>query len=291
MYIASLLAVIASAAMTVGLYFMKRQAERLPSLDGGWRLTAWWAFVQDPLWVLGLLLQIVGYGLYLAALRDAPLSVVHTALNGGVALFVLMAVVGLGERLRPFEWLGVCCVTAGLLALGLTLADNAPSSAVAHGTAPLSLVLVILSVLALMFDPAPGRAIGLSIASGLVLGLSAVFAKSLAGADSLAAALWSRDLLLTLVANIAGFALMQGALQTGRGVVVVPIFSTLSNIVPIVAGILLYGEWGPASGASVLLRPVAFVLAIGGAALLAGFGERQTVSTTPAPQLGDARSR
>jgi hypothetical protein len=79
----NVLAALASAALTVGLYFMKRQAEHLPSLGGGWRPSAWWAFVHDPWWVAGVLLQIVSYAMYLAALRGAPLSVVHTALNAG----------------------------------------------------------------------------------------------------------------------------------------------------------------------------------------------------------------
>lgn len=285
MYFAVLLAVVSSVAFSVGFYFMKRQAERLPALGGGWRPAAWRAFVRDPLWLLGVALQTGGYGLYLTALRAAPLSVVHTALSGGVALFVLLAVVGLGERLRASEWLGVLCVIAGLIVLGLSLADSPAPNAVARGTVTFSLVLIGLAVAALAGDPAPGRAIGLSIACGLALGLASVFAKSLAAAESLAAALWSHDLLLTLVANLVGFALMQAALQVGRGVVVVPIFSTLSNVVPVVGGIVLYGEWMPRAGAAAILRPLAFLLAIGGAALLAGVAEQ------PTRQLEQARSR
>jgi drug/metabolite transporter (DMT)-like permease len=275
MYVASTLAVMASVAMTVGLYLMKQQAERLPPLLGGWRLPAWWGFVRDPWWLLGALLQVIGFALYFAALRGAPLSVVHTAMNGGVALFVLMAVVGLGERPRPFEWVGVGCVSAGLIALGVSLADNPPASAVAHGTLPFSVVLVVLSVVALATGPHPGSGIGLSIASGLMFGLADVFAKGLAGAESFAAAMWSYNLELTVAANLIGFALMQAAMQVGRGVVVVPIFSTLSNVVPIIGGLLVYREWETA-GASAGLRPLAFVLAIGGAALLAVFGEQAT---------------
>jgi hypothetical protein len=121
--------------------------------------------------------------------------------------------------------------------------------------------------------------------------LASVFAKALAGADSFAAALWSRDLFLTLGTNMAGFALMQGALQSGRGVVVVPIFSTLSNVVPIVAGMLVYGEYVQEHGPPAVLRPLAFVLAIGGTALLAGFGQRAAQGALPARQLEEARSR
>ena len=287
MYVAPLLAVVASTALTVGLYFMKRQAERLPSLDGGWRPAAWWAFARDPLWVLGVALQVVGYGLYLVALRAAPLSVVHTALTAGVALFVLLAVVGLGERVRPLEWLGVGCVVLGLIVLGASLGGDAPPSSVASGTGSFASVVAVLTVLALAIDPAPGRPIGLSIATGLTLGLASVFAKALASADSLAAALYSRHFVLTLGTNIVGFVLMQGALQAGRGVVVVPIFSTLSNVVPIIGGILLYGEWAAEHGAAAVLRVLAFVFAIGGAAVLAGCSEQQAATR----QLEEAKSR
>jgi uncharacterized membrane protein len=273
MYGATLLAILASSSLTVGLYLMKREADRLPSLEGGWRLAAWWAFVRDPWWMLGLGLQIAGYGLYLTALRGAPLSVVHTALNAGIAFFVLLSVAGLGERLRPIEWLGVAAVTAGLVALSASLSGESAGASVARGSLPFSLALVTLSVLALAIDPAPRRAVGLSVASGFTLGLGGVYAKALANADSFSAAAGSLDLLLTLGANMIGFALMQGALQAGRGVVVVPVFSTLSNLVPIVGGIVVYGETLPDQGPAVVLRPLAFVLALGGAALLAGLSE------------------
>ena len=291
MYTATLLAVLASTALTVGLYFLKREAERLPSLRGGWRIAAWWAFARDPWWVFGVALQTAGYGLYLLALRGAPLAVVHTALNGGVAFFVVLAVVGLGEHVRPLEWLGVAAVTAGLVALSVSLSGDTVGSVVAQAIVPFSAALVGLSLLALLVDPTPHRAAGLSVASGLMLGLASVYAKALANAESLAAAVGSIDLVLTLAANVVGFALMQAALQAGRGVVVVPVFSTLSNLVPIVVGIVVYGERLPVHGAAAVLRPLAFALALGGAALLAGFGEP---SVPPLPEPGahvDPRSR
>src|SRR5262249_2105189 len=153
-----LLAVVASSALSTGLYVMKRQAERLPSLQGGWRWAAWWAFICDPLWLLGVALQVCGYGLYLTALRGAALSVVHTALNGGIVLFVLLAVAGLGERVRPVEWLGVSCVVLGLIALGVSLTADAPPNASVHGILLFAVAVVGLAVLGLALDASPGRA-------------------------------------------------------------------------------------------------------------------------------------
>ncbi len=273
MHYATLVAILASTSLSVGLYVLKRQAERLPSLQGGWRLSAWWAFIRDPLWLFGVALETGGYGLYLLALRAAPLSVVHTAMNGGIALFAVLAVVGLGERVRPLEWLGVSTVTAGLVALGASLSNAGPGDTVGHGIFLFSFALVALAGIALVADRSPRRPIGLSVSSGLAFGLGSVYAKGLANAESLAAAVGSVDLLLTLAANLIGFVVMQAALQAGRGVVVVPIFSTLSNLVPIIGGIVVYGESLPAHGPAAILRPLAFALAVGGAVLLAGFGE------------------
>jgi len=147
---------------------------------------------------------------------------------------------------------------------------------------------VVLAVLAVLVDPATTRAVGLSVSSGLLLGLASVYAKSLAIAPTFAAALSSLYFPLTLAANIVGFVLMQAALQAGRGVVVMPLFSTLSNLVPIVGGIMVFGEALPQQGFGAVLRPLAFVLALLGAALLAGFGERDALesraaSFTPMP--------
>ncbi len=292
MYHASVLAILASTSLTVGLYFMKREAERLPSLDGGWRLAAWLAFVRNPWWMLGLLLQIVGYALYLIALGAAPLSIVHTALNGGIALFVVLAVFGLGEQVRPAEWLGITVVTASLIVLSISLSATPSAGGVPHGILPFSLALLLLSGLAVLIDPAPRRAIGLSVASGLMLGLGSVYAKGLADASSFTAAVESAYLALTVAANLVGFVLMQAAFQAGRGVVVMPLFSALSNLVPIIGGIVIFDESLPRHGAAAVLRPLAFTLAIVGAGLLAGFGEQPAGhSGPPASQAEEVRSR
>ncbi|HXQ20591.1 MAG TPA: hypothetical protein VN812_02880 [Candidatus Acidoferrales bacterium] len=292
MYVASAQAILASVALTVGLYFMKREAERLPSLDGGWRLGVWLAFIRNRWWILGLVLQIGGFALYLAALSAAPLSIVHTVMNGGIALFVVLAVFGLGERVRPAEWLGVSVITVSLIVLSISLSAAPAASGVAHGILPFSLALFLLSVLAIVIDPAPRRAIGLSVASGLLLGLGSVYAKGLTAAPSLLEAVKSAYLPLTMVANLAGFMLMQGAFQAGRGVVVMPLFSALSNLVPIIGGLVVFNESLPSHGVAAVLRPLAFALAIAGAGLLAGFGERPaTYAGTPAPQAEEIRSR
>ncbi|MFQ5666234.1 MAG: DMT family transporter [Candidatus Binatia bacterium] len=289
MYVGLVFAVFASTALTVGLYLMKRRVERLPSLGNGWRWAAWWAFIRDPWWMAGLILQIAGYGLYVLALHAAPLSIVHTVLTGGIVLFVILAVVGLGEHLRSMEWAGVCSITVALLVLSFSLPQAPAGPSVAHGMMPFSVVLLALAGLALGVGQGAARTVGLSLASGFMLGLASVYAKGFASAPSLRAGIESVYLFLSMGTNLLGFVLLQTAFQTGRGVVVMPLFSALSNLVPIVGGILVFGESLPSHGAAAVTRPAAFALAILGGALLAGVGERS--ATTPASQIERASWR
>jgi len=289
MQFGTLLAVASSAVLTLGLYLMKRQAERLPLLGGGWRLTAWAAFLRDPVWLGGLTLQIVGYGLYFIALRYAPLSVVHTALNGGIVLFVILSVLGLGEEPQALEWLGVALIVASLIALSASLSSAPAAPGPAREVGLFSAAVLAFAALAWLADRRPGRMVSLSVASGLLLGLASVYAKGLANNVSPTSAAAIGYLLLMSGANIVGFALMQAALQVGPGVVAMPLFSALSNLVPIVGGILVFGETAP-SGAPHILRPIAFALTLVGGALLAGFGERGG-TLSHVPQAERARSR
>lgn len=265
------IAVAASASMSTGAFLMKRQIDRLAAPNGERRAVPWSAVLRDPRWQLGVALQPVGYGLYILALQRAPLSVVHVMLSGGVVLFVFLAVFGLGERARPLEWAGVFLIIVALLVLGAAAVD-APLSSGAHGLPAFSLGVLALAALAFLVDRSPRRPLGLSVASSLVLGLGSVFAKTLTSEPSLVAALQSSALVATAAANVVGFALMQTALAAGRGVVVMPVLSGLSNLVPIVAAVVVFGESMPSHGADAVLRPLAFGLTILGAGLLGGFG-------------------
>ncbi len=254
--------------MSVGLYYMKREAEGLPPIRGGLSAKAWAAFARNRWWVFGVALQTFAYGVYILALRWAPLSIVHTAMDGGIAVFVLMAVIGLGERLRGVEWVGVVAVTIGLVLLGSTLEEHASAPAAGLSITFFSVLSIGISVFAVWGDRRPRREIGWAVAAGVLLGLAGLFAKQLSAVDSFAEAL-AGPLWTTLLTNAAGFAAMQATLQGGRGVVVVPIFSVISNIVPIAGGAMVFGEPLIGSGRFGFVRPVSMLLALTGAALLA----------------------
>lgn len=278
------LSALASAALSLGLYVMKIRAAVLPSLGAGFRWQAWSVFVRDPGWLSGLGLQTLGYALYFYVLRFAPLSLVHAALTGGLVLFLLLSVFLRGERAGVREWAGALAITVGLVCLGLSLDDEGSWRPTQADLWLFSATCVAFAALAVAADRTPARSIGTSIAAGLVLGLAAVFAKLLATAASITEALKSSALWLTLGTNIGGFALMQAALQNGRGIVVVPIFAVLSDMVPIAAGLAIFHEGLPDDTARATLRLLAFALGLGGTAALATATEAHDELKLPSPR-------
>lgn len=83
---------------------------------------------------------------------------------------------------------------------------------------------------------------------------------------------WISDLpwLLGLLVATAGFVLLQNSFHWARGIIAMPLSSALSNLVPIVGGIVAFGEKLPSDTASALLRVGTFVLTILASLLVAG---------------------
>jgi drug/metabolite transporter (DMT)-like permease len=239
-------------------------------------------YASDPLWLLGLLFQPLGYGFYLWALEMAPLNIVQTTMSSGVVIFVLFAVWFLGERLSRLEWWAIGAVVVGMILLGMSLSPgDGDSLTIFNPRDVLSLSLLLLGVcavawLALTSSGEPERrGMALGIASGLLLGLGSIYARGLALflAQSPPGQLLRNAVLapygpLTLVANTAGFFLLLGAFRGKRASIVLALSGTLSNIVPILGGMFALGERLPADPKLAVSRLLAFSLTLGGAAML-----------------------
>ena len=279
---ALVLAFTAALCIDIGLVLLKVRGDavasrvigRLPSLVTG--------CFKDPLWLLGLFFQPLGYGFYLWALEIAPLNIIQTTMSSGVVIFVVFAVCFLGERLRRLEWGAIGAVVVGMILLGISLspdADGSQSLIDPRVVFWLSLILIGLSAMAWFAMATPRRpnrkGMALGIASGLLLGLASIYAKGLAlhlaespPGQLLRYAVATPYAPLTLCANMAGFFLLLGAFRGERASIVVALSATLSNVVPILAAMLALGEQLPADPRLATSRLLAFSLTLGGAALL-----------------------
>ena len=279
---ALVLALAAAVCTDIGLALLKVRGDQAADRAGGGLPSLLAMYASDPLWLLGLLFQPIGYGLYLWALEMAPLNVVQTTMSSGIVIFVLLAVCFWGERLNRLEWGAIGAVVVGMVLLGMSLSQDAESSLATinpRGVLSLSLLLLGLCVMAWFAMGSPGKpdesGIALGIGSGLILGLASIYAKGLAlflaqspPGQLLRQALTTPYAPLTLLANMGGFFLLLGAFREKRASIVVALSGTLSNVVPILGGMIALGERLPADPDLAISRLLAFLLTLGGAALL-----------------------
>ncbi len=276
------LAFAATVCIDIGLLLLKVRGDRVGGPAEGRMRALFIGYARDPLWLLGLFLQPLGYGLYIWALELAPLHIVQAIMSSGVIIFVLFAVGFLGERLTGFEWGAIGAVVVGMTLLGISLTPDAESAqphSDPHVVLYLSLILVGLSALTWLAPAVLGtpdqRGMAVAAASGILLGLASIYARGLAlvvahsrAGEGLGRAVASPYAWLTLFANMIGFALLLAAFREGRASIVVALSATLSNVVPILAAMLALGERLPADHWLATSRLLALVLTLGGAALL-----------------------
>ena len=272
------LGLVASLLLASGLMMMKARAHALPMAHGRGTAGAVMAWIRDPVWIGGLAVQTAGYALYMVALAAAPVSMMAVAMQGGIALFVVLAVVLLGERARVWEWLGIGAFVVAALMLAGSLGAGAIQGPVDIEALAITSVAAVAVMLMLLAAPALRQSgAATAIASGIALGFASLYTKPLA--DRLAAApdlgalvptlLASPYSYLTIVANVAGLVMLQNSFAMGRGIIAMPLSSAISNLIPIVGGIAVFGERLPDDPRTATVRAGAFVLTIVASAALA----------------------
>jgi drug/metabolite transporter (DMT)-like permease len=272
------LGLVADLLLSCGLMMMKIRASVLPMARGRGTLGAVMTWVRDPVWIGGLAVQAAGYALYMVALVGTPVSMMAVAMQGGIALFVVLAVFFLGERARLWEWLGIGAVLVAMLMLADSLDAGAPQGPLdANALAIASAAAVAITLALLLARGLRQNGAATAIASGIVLGFAALYTKPLA--DGLAAApdlaalatvlLVSPYTYLTIATNVAGLVMLQNSFAMGRGIIAMPLSSAISNVIPIAGGIAVFGEKLPGEPFAAAMRAGAFVLTIVASAALA----------------------
>jgi uncharacterized membrane protein len=272
------LGLVASLLLAFGLMMMKVRAGALPMARGRGILGAVVAWIRDPIWIGGLAVQAAGYALYMVALVGTPVSMMAVAMQGGVALFVVLAVAFLGERARLWEWLGIGAVVVAALMLTGSLDAGAAENLLQTDALALASVAAVAIILALLLARGLRQnGAATAIASGIALGFASLYTKPLAdrlgGAPDLAALaevlLASPYTYLTIVTNVAGLVMLQNSFAMGRGIITMPLSSAISNVIPIAGGIAVFGERLPGEPFAAAMRAGAFALTIVASAALA----------------------
>ena len=272
-----LLALGCAFATNLGFLYKHRGANAAPHVDMRHPLGSARGLFSSRWFAIGMLVATGAWGLHVAALALAPLSVVQAVLAGGVVLLAVMAERLFGFDVGPRQWIGVILTGAGLSLIVITL----PASTGAHSSfsqpAMISFEAGMLAIGALLImtprmgAPSDHHGIVLGAASGVLFGVSDVSIKAITGLTGevgLAAALLSPWILVAILASVAAFYASARGLQDGAAVPVIAMTGTAANISCIAGGILVFGDPMPNDALGIVLQAAAFMMVCVAAALM-----------------------
>jgi len=273
------LALGSTAALNWGFVRQHGAAADLPPLTVRRPLQSLRLLFSHLRWLVGFVVGLAGWALYVAALRLAPLSLVQAVSAGGIGLLALLVERTTSVRLTRREWASVALAVAGLTLLGVSLVGHAGSGR--HGSSLEVAAWVTVSILAaaVVAGPLTTRLVagaGFGLAAGLLYGAGDVATKA-AVAGGVAAAFVAG----ALACHGLAFVSLQLAFQRGGALTTVGLSTLLTNALPIVAGTTLFHEGLP-GGVLGVVRVLSFTCVVAGAAGLS--------STAGAPEPARAGS-
>ena len=272
------LAVVASLALNGSFLIQHAGSVTAPAITVRRPLRTIAALLRSPLWVGGAALGMIGWGLHVAALSHAPLSLVQAFVAGGLAVAAPAARRFLGQRLERREAVAVAVMVVGLCLLLAGLRD--PGRRAAFDSTGLAAYLAAACVVAAVLVASRvcgARAHVLGLAGGAFYGAADVAIKAVTGAGLLTP--W---LLVAAIATAAAFFCFQRGLQTGRAVPVIALMTAGTNLVSILGGFVVFGDPLGRTSALAVLHAAAFALVLAAAAALApGTGQEEGYASAP----------
>jgi hypothetical protein len=289
------LALGSTVALNWGFFAQHGAASSLPPLSVRSPLRSLGLMFSNARWLAGFVVGLLGWALYVVALRLAPLSLVQATSAGGIGVLALLverrkpatakspaagaprggeAASRTATRLSRGEWAGVGAAVLGLAALGVSLAGQTTSSDHGSAVAIAAWVAVSLAAAATLPWKLPGG-VGFGIAAGVLYAAGDVATKAAVGGGTAVAFVAA-----VLACHGLAFVALQLGFQRGGALVTAGVATLLTNALPIVAGTVVFGERLPGGGLGVL-RLGAFAAVVVGAALLARLGTAADLPEVP----------
>lgn len=259
-----LLALVAAGALNIGFFVQHGAANTLITLSLRRPLQSIRLLVTNRQWMFGYAAGWIGWGLYIAALSLAPLSLVQAVSAGGVGVLAVV-VHRFGAPLLARERRGAALAVAGLVLLALSL--TAPvASPVPARTSTLLVVIavgcVVAGLLAGLAAASIRPAASLGTAAGILFGVGDMATKGAVDGNGV--------LFIPVLAacTALGFVALQLAFQRGRVLETAGLSTLVNNLIPIAGGLVVFHEALP-SGLAGVARVASFVAVVCGAVLLA----------------------
>lgn len=265
---------LSSCALNVGYLLEHEAVGQMPPLSIRSPLSSLRHLLGSRRWLIGFSIEACGWALFVVALSLAPLSLVQATAAGGIGILAVLVSRVTHEPLSKHERLGVGVAVAGLVLLGISLAGGHGEGGGA-GYLTVGLWIGASAVAAFVSVRVLSGRIGAAPAYGVAAGL--LFA---AGDISTKAAVEAADSHLAFIAALIGAyafgtLVLQAGFQHGSALTTAGIATLLTNALPIVAGMTIFGEPLP-KGWLGAVRIAAFACVVVGAVFL---GERRHPSS------------
>jgi hypothetical protein len=252
----AILLAVAAGFCTATASIAQRQGAKNVRTTGGFDVGLVVRLARSPVWLLGIVSMILGFGFQLTALRFGALALVQPILAVELLLvFGYMAFAGRRRvKIKRRDWLAAAAMSAGIAGF-VALASPSGGQAHAKGSAwllaGLATLAIVLVAIAMAFRPgsrtgasSSRRAATLGAATGIAWGFVAAVIKELSShlGDGPGAVFSTWSPYLLLGAGAAAMLLASHALAAGPLAASQPGFTILDPLAAILLGAYLFGE-------------------------------------------------
>jgi drug/metabolite transporter (DMT)-like permease len=232
--------------------------------------------LHEPVWIVGGLLQAVGWVVQAAALDRGSLVVVQSLVTLSLVMALPLGVWLTDQHVGRTEIVGALAVVVGIvvfLSAGTPADDGSNPSAGAWWTAGLvSAALVAATYVIARRGRGPARAALFGVAAGICFGFQAAVTKVFVGeiGHGVAHLLGTWSTYALIVSAVIGFVLQQSALKAGALAPAMGASNAATLVSSVVLGLVVFGETITESTARRIPAWVGLALAVVGVVTLAG---------------------
>ena len=284
-----MLALAAACCYETGYALQAVEARRAPA-DRALRPSLIAYLVRRPVWVGATALSLIGWPLQIAALTEAPLTLVQPTLALGLVLLLVLGVRILGEQVGTREIVAVLMIIASVGVFAWAAPRD--TSDVERGAGLVVALSILIAVALLPYAIALVRrrrypmlllVASAGAADGLAAFVAKIVAQDVSAGELVAVALWAA---LVAAVVIVGLISESTALQSFAATRVAPTVLVMQIVIPVVLAPLVGGEsWGETPLGGAVLGAALVTIAVG-AGLLASSPAVSQLAVGEAENLG-----
>lgn len=218
-------------------------------VDRSWKtfIQTFMKLVSTPIWLLGAILGISGFFVYLIALQNFELSVVKPLVNTNLAFTFLFAYIFFKEQLKWTEWVGIIVIVMGMIFLGIVTRGSTGLVELVPliGLSFITIIGIVILGAFIITERVYNQEFFYSISAGIFYGLGAIFSKAIL---ILLSPITNINLLFfTMIifslSYIVAIVSQQFAFNNGRLSIVSPITNSISVLIPVFGAVIIFNEF------------------------------------------------